>query len=240
MDRSLSFGSIAYNLAPSSDSLSLRLRPVTDLTSLYAITRRFIMQKARRHPDLHQGSDRLWAYSFRFYFTPLPGFFSIFPHGTSALSVIREYLALGDGSPGFLRASPYRVVLGNLATLPSHISLTGLSPSLVPLSSGFGYMRKERRSISTLSLLNPTTLNMQRVLAFAHIQFGLFLFRSPLLKESLLFSFPPDTEMVQFSGFACLSYFIQISILRHYSEGVAPFGDLWITGCWHLPRAYRR
>ena len=31
------------------------------------------------------------------YFTPLPGFFSPFPHGTCSLSVIREYLALRDG-----------------------------------------------------------------------------------------------------------------------------------------------
>ena len=32
-----------------------------------------------------------------FYFTPLPGFFSPFPHGTCSLSVTREYLALRDG-----------------------------------------------------------------------------------------------------------------------------------------------
>ena len=36
-----------------------------------------------------------------FYFTPLRGFFSPFPHGTSSLSVITEYLALEDGPPGF-------------------------------------------------------------------------------------------------------------------------------------------
>ncbi len=35
-----------------------------------------------------------------FYFTPLPGFFSPFPHGTSALSVIQEYLALRGGLVG--------------------------------------------------------------------------------------------------------------------------------------------
>ncbi len=31
---------------------------------------------------------------------------------------------------------------------------------------------------------------------------GLFRFRSPLLTESLLMSFPPGTEMFQFPGFA--------------------------------------
>ena len=33
------------------------------------------------------------------------------------------------------------------------------------------------------------------------IRFDLFRFRSPLLTESLLFSFPPDTKMFYFSGF---------------------------------------
>ena len=34
---------------------------------------------------------------------PSPGFFSPFPHGTSALSVATEYLALDRGRPGFRR-----------------------------------------------------------------------------------------------------------------------------------------
>ena len=45
------------------------------------------------------GSHCLWADGFTFYFTPLPGFFSPFPHGTGALSVSREYLALEGGPP---------------------------------------------------------------------------------------------------------------------------------------------
>ena len=32
---------------------------------------------------------------------PSPGFFSPFPHGTSSLSVSKEYLALEDGPPIF-------------------------------------------------------------------------------------------------------------------------------------------
>jgi hypothetical protein len=43
----------------------------------------------------------LYAYGFRIYFTPLPGFFSPFPHGTGSLSVDHEYLALEDGPPIF-------------------------------------------------------------------------------------------------------------------------------------------
>jgi hypothetical protein len=43
----------------------------------------------------------LYAHGFRVYFTPLSGFFSPFPHGTGALSVDNEYLALEDGPPTF-------------------------------------------------------------------------------------------------------------------------------------------
>jgi hypothetical protein len=35
---------------------------------------------------------------------------------------------------------------------------------------------------------------------------GLFHFRSPLLAESQLMSFPPGTKMFQFPGFASLTY----------------------------------
>ena len=37
-------------------------------------------------------------------------------------------------------------------------------------------------------------------------RFGLFPVRSPLLRESLLFSFPPGTKMFQFPGFLLPSF----------------------------------
>ena len=46
-----------------------------------------------------------------FYFTPLPGFFSPFPHGTGSLSVTEEYLALPDGPGGFRQDSSCPAVL---------------------------------------------------------------------------------------------------------------------------------
>ena len=88
--------------SPCSDSLSLRLRLLT-LTSHVTVTRRFILQKARRHPFKRNG--------FRFSFTPLPGCFSPFPHGTGSLSVAREYLALGGGPPCFPRGFTCPAVL---------------------------------------------------------------------------------------------------------------------------------
>ena len=57
MCRSLGFASTPTNYTPYSGSLSLRITRLKRLTSLVMVTRRFIMQKARRH-HLH-GSDRL-------------------------------------------------------------------------------------------------------------------------------------------------------------------------------------
>ena len=47
-----------------------------------------------------------------FYFTPLPGFFSPFPHGTISLSVIQEYLALRGGPRRFTRDYTCPMLLG--------------------------------------------------------------------------------------------------------------------------------
>ena len=47
--RSLGFASACTNYSPFYDSLSLRLRTLWPLTLLVPATRRFIMQKARRH-----------------------------------------------------------------------------------------------------------------------------------------------------------------------------------------------
>ena len=60
---------------------------------------------------------------------------------------------------------------------------------------------------------------------------GLVRVRSPLLTESQLMSFPPGTEMFQFSGFAPSRVTLQCR--------VSPFGNLRIKGCLHLPTAYR-
>jgi hypothetical protein len=65
---------------------------------------------------------------------------------------------------------------------------------------------------------------------------GLFHFRSPLLAESLLMSFPPGTEMFQFPGFASYTYVFSAG---SPCGGVAPFGYLRINDRSHLPAAFR-
>ena len=68
-----------------------------------------------------------------FYFTPLPGFFSPFPHGTSSLSVTKEYLALRDGPRAFIRDSSCLVLLW-IPLVLTFLSFTGLSPSMACFS----------------------------------------------------------------------------------------------------------
>ena len=102
---------------------------------------------------------------------PSPGFFSPFPHGTSSLSVIEEYLALADGPAGFPPGFTCPVVLGVLATLVC-VSLTGLSPSVD------GEFHPFKLHVSEL----VPAPQPQKVCT---LWFRLFRFRSPLLTESL-------------------------------------------------------
>ena len=73
------------------------------LTLPVKVTRRLIMQKARRHNAngvTPTACRRMVSGSFSL---PCSGFFSPFPHGTGSLSVSQEYLALPDGAGGFRR-----------------------------------------------------------------------------------------------------------------------------------------
>jgi hypothetical protein len=57
-------------------------------------------------------SHRLSAHGFRIFFTRHQAYFSPFPHGTRALSVIEEYLGLEGGPPGFAQNSTCSALLG--------------------------------------------------------------------------------------------------------------------------------
>src|SRR5579872_2888405 len=87
------------------------------LTSQHTVTRRLILQKARGHPGR---LPRLVSTRFQALFhDPSPGCFSPFPHGTSSLSVTREYLGLAGGPARFTRDFSGPVLLGN--TLGSRV-----------------------------------------------------------------------------------------------------------------------
>ena len=116
------------------------------------------------------------ATDFRLSFTPLPGFFSLFPHGTCSLSVNAECLALGDGPPVFRQGFSGPALLG-----------AGLVPSKEFRVRGFHPLR---RAFPGPSPVLPS------------ISGRLLRVRSPLLAQCPLISFPAATEMVQFAAFA--------------------------------------
>ena len=132
------------------------------------------------------GSDFLYACGFRIYFTPLPGFFSPFPHGTGSLSVDYEYLALEDGPPIFRQDF----------TCPAL-----LVSSLVP-HQGFRVRGYHPLWHAFPDASANTSAKTRRLVPF----------RSPLLRESRLISVPPVTEMFQFSGFAPMDLCIQSTV----------------------------
>ena len=98
------------------------------------------MQKARSHPTVkrpYQAPTACRPTVSGTFHSPHRGSFSPFPHGTSSLSVIGEYLALEGGPPRFPQGSTCPVVLGCMTQEDKHFSLTGLSPSLVTCSKVF-------------------------------------------------------------------------------------------------------
>ena len=72
-----------------------------------------------------------------------------------------------------------------------------------------------------------------------HDGLGYVRVRSPLLAESLLFSFPPGTEMVHFPGLSSTDLWIRSVMLRYEPEWVAPFGNPRVKACLRLTEAYR-
>ena len=94
---------------PYSGSLSLRLGKSFSLTLPETVTRRFIMQKARRHPKgAPTACRRMVSGSISLLYARC---FSPFPHGTGSLSVSHEYLALPDGPGRFTQNSSCSALL---------------------------------------------------------------------------------------------------------------------------------
>ena len=104
------------------------------LTLLATVTRRLIMQKARRHPRrAPTACKRMVSGSISLLYSR---FFSPFPHGTGSLSVSQEYLALADGPAGFIQGFTCPALLRILLSI-TLFTYTGLSPSMATLSKVF-------------------------------------------------------------------------------------------------------
>ena len=72
--------------------------------------------------------------------------------------------------------------------------------------------------------MSPTTPNWQRHYALTPVRFRLIPFRSPLLGESLLLSFPRATEMFHFTLFPLPELCIHSGVTPHDGCRVSPFG----------------
>ena len=162
--------------------LRLAFASAPDLKSLTLpekVTRRFIMQKARRHNQKIAPTACRQTVSGTISLL-CSRCFSPFLHSTGSLSVSREYLALRDGPRWFTQnfscSALLRIPLGFIKE-----SYTGLSPSTAVFSKTFYFLNR-------LPWRGPTT----PILPKQH-RFGLFRVRSPLLAESLLFSSPMGT-----------------------------------------------
>ena len=86
--------------------------------------------------------------------------------------------------------------------------------------------------------LAPTTPNWQRRKALPPARFGLFPFRSPLLRESLLLSSPRGTEMFQFPRFPLPALCVQTGVTLHDECRVSPFGYPRIKAWSAAPRGF--
>ena len=152
----------------------------------------------------------MYACGFRIYFTPLPGFFSPFPHGTGSLSVDDEYLALEDGPPIFRQDFTCPALLIATLVLRSSFRVRGYHPLWPDFPDC------------------STNLNAKDC--------RLLPFRSPLLWESRLLSVPPGTEMFQFSGLAprCLCIQQRVTLAGR----VSPFGHCRIKAWLRAPRHF--
>jgi hypothetical protein len=117
------------------DSLSLWLRDAGPLNLRHRVTRRFILQKARRHPipkDI--GLRLLVGNRFQVLFHSPPGVLFTFPSRYWCTIGGKECLAWGGGPPEFPQDFSCPAVLG-CGSGVLELSLTGLSPSLAGRSS---------------------------------------------------------------------------------------------------------
>ena len=137
--RSQSFASTPTDYAPYSDSLSLRLRTLWCLTSPVTVTRRLIMQKARRHSIAElRPLVSVW---FQVLLSPsCSEYFSPFLHSTGSLSVSQMYLALPDGAGNFKRGVSDPAILRILPLSSRFLygAITLYGPVSQPVHVSFG------------------------------------------------------------------------------------------------------
>ena len=138
--------------------------------------RRTVLQKVRGRA--YKALPLLVNAWFQALFHSPPGVLFTFPSQYCALSVTAEYLALRGGPRPFPQGFACPVVL-RILQRPSRLRLRGFHPLRPVFPVPF-------RWLLGIALRSPNPAAHAR-------RFGLLPVRSPLLRKSLLFSFPPAT-----------------------------------------------
>ena len=147
------------------------------------------MQKARCHS--RSCSNRLQAYGFRVYFTPLFTVLFTFPS--------RYQSTIGLSGVFSLTRWSWQFQTGFHVPRPTQDTAITYLSYLYGTITLYGHAFPRCSNSINSKYRSPTTPALPK-----QYRFGLLPFRSPLLWESLLFSSPPPTQMFQFSGFAHL------------------------------------
>jgi hypothetical protein len=149
------------------------------------------------------------------------------------------YLALRGGPRRFTRAFPDPVLLGNTTRSSLVFAYGAVTVYGAPFQSASTDHRVDDSLKGLPSLLvGPTTPSQHRRQAVPLRRFRLVPFRSPLLRESRLLSFPRGTEMFQFPRFPPAALCIQAGVTGHDPSRVSPFGHPRIEAWSAAPRGF--
>jgi hypothetical protein len=203
MGGSPGFGSTPRDSCPRrggalSDSRSLRLRLGPGLASPRGVTRRLILQKARRHRGALPGSDRPWAHGFRISFTPLAGVLFTVPSRYWFAIGRRGYLALGGGPPRFPPDSACPAVL----TQERHPTRPAVAYGTLTPSGGPFQRPSADWVVGARGLPTPPRPPSYPPTAPAAASAAVGVWAPPrsLAATKGILSLPPGTEMFQFPG----------------------------------------
>ena len=188
------------------------------------------MQKARRHRT--SLLRPLVGTRFQVLFHSPSGVLFTFPSRYLSAIGHQGVLSLGGWSPQIQSAfhgsgpTQERSSGGQLDFAYGTIALCGARFHALRLSTDF-VTPAERQHVPDRAPYNPEPATRARL---HRARFGLIPFRSPLLGESRLISFPRGTEMFQFPRLPPTRLCIQRAVTPYYQRWVSPFGNPRVKG----------
>ena len=195
------------------------ITPLTKPPTAYSLSR---STKVRRHPDKSRLRLIFWQEISGSISLPSRGSFHL------SLTVLVHYRSLDLFSLGWWST---QIQAGLHVSDPTQEHPTEYSDCAYGALTRYGVRSRSHSASWNIQMLSPQPPDKSG--------FGLFPFRSPLLRESLLISFPQLHEMFQF----CVSYNRTILFIRSYpaKAGWVPHSEiLGSMRAYPLTEAYRR